>query len=223
MSASIRSPGLDPVLAIRLPTSGEMLHPKERITIMTTVITVFDVPAAAGAPPLLGAGHVRHQAVGAPASFPWVDLAESLSAEAATAAVARASAVPGALTGRYDAFHVNDQAAPRFHSATQTDAVVFVNCLRFEPAQHDAAFAAWQRVNSYMVDKPGYRGHRLHRRIDDGAPFGLVNVVEWESPAAWRAAHDTGFHALTEGELPFTAYPTLCRPVAATGRLQMAG
>jgi hypothetical protein len=66
-----------------------------------------------------------------------------------------------------------------------------------------------------MVTKPGYRWHRLHRRLDDEAPFGLVNVVEWESPQAWRAAHDDGFRRLAGGELPFTAHPTLCRPLAA--------
>jgi hypothetical protein len=85
--------------------------------------------------------------------------------------------------------------------------------MRFAPDRHDEAFAAWQRVNRYMVAKPGYRWHRLHRRLDDHAPFGLVNVVEWESPEAWLAAHDEGFRALAGGDLPFTAHPTLCRPV----------
>ena len=180
----------------------------------TTVITVWDVPAEADAPPSLGAGHVRHRATGVPASFAWIDLAESLSPEQAASEVDRASGAPGALTGRYDAFHVNaNPAAPFDHDAAE-EPVIFVNAMRFPPEQHDAAFAAWERVNHYMVTKPGYRWHRLHRRVGD-APFGLVNVVEWESPQAWRAAHDAGFRALTDGDLPFTAHPTLCRPVPA--------
>ena len=189
---------------------------------MTTVITVYDVPATADAPPSLDVRHVRHHAVGVPASFAWIDLAESVSPEEAASVVARASTVAGALTGRYDAFHVNDRAAAPFGPQTDGNSIVFVNCMRVAPGEHDASFASWERVNHYMVAKPGYRGHRLHRRIDDDAPFGLVNVVEWESPEAWRAAHDAGFRALTEGDLPFTAYPTLCRPVPAPDREEVA-
>jgi hypothetical protein len=189
---------------------------------MTTVITVYDVPADADAPPSLGAGHVRHRAAGVPAAFGWIDLAMSLSSEQAATAVARASALPGALSGRYDAFHVNDHAAEPFDHDAQGRRVVFVNCMRFEPGQHDAAFAAWEQVNRYMVHKPGYRWHRLHRRLHDDAPFGLVNVVEWESPEAWQAAHDEGFRALTGGDLPFTAFPTLCRQTPAAETAEVA-
>jgi hypothetical protein len=189
---------------------------------MTTVITVYDVPPEADEPALLGAGHVRHRAVDVPASFTWIDLAETLSPEEARSEVARAASAPGALAGRYDAFHVNEQAAAPFDHETKADGVVFVNCMRFAPGHHDPAFAAWERVNHYMVGKPGYRWHRLHRRIDDDAPFGLVNVVGWESPDAWRAAHDDGFRALTTGDLPFIALPTLCRPVPASGPAEVA-
>jgi heme-degrading monooxygenase HmoA len=73
----------------------------------------------------------------------------------------------------------------------------------------------WRDVNAYMVNKPGYRWHRLHRRVSDDAPFGLVNVVEWESVAAWRAAHDEGFRErAVRPNMPMTAYPTLCVPVS---------
>jgi hypothetical protein len=54
-----------------------------------------------------------------------------------------------------------------------------------------------------------------HRRTHDDAPFGFVNIVEWESAAAWEAAHDDGFRALTApANLPFVTYPTVCTPVA---------
>jgi hypothetical protein len=39
-----------------------------------------------------------------------------------------------------------------------------------------------------------------------------VNVVEWESVAAWQAAHDEGFRELA-ADPPFVARPTLCLPV----------
>lgn len=183
---------------------------------MTTVITVYDLPEGADAPTVLGEGHTLHRAVGTPASFGWVDLGESPSPETAGLVVTEAGRRPGALAGRYDVFHVGDRSAEAFEQAGGDESVIFVNCMRFAPERHDEAFAAWERVNHYMVRKPGYRWHRLHRRVDRGAPFGLINVVEWESPAAWRAAHDDGFRALTSGDLPFTAQPTLCRPIAAS-------
>ena len=182
---------------------------------MTTVITVYDVSAGSEPPAPLATGHTVHRALDAPASFPWIDLGESATPEDAAALVAAAGERQGALSGRYEAFHTNEHAAPAYGAEDPGERVVFVNCLRFEPEQHDAAFGAWRRVNEYMVAKPGYRWHRLHRRLDDEAPFGLVNVVEWESPEAWRAAHAAGFRRRAGGDLPFTAQPTLCRPVAA--------
>jgi heme-degrading monooxygenase HmoA len=179
---------------------------------MTTVITVYDREQDDGPVPL-GPAHVLHRAVGRPASFGWVDLGE-VADDLAPDVVRSAASDPTALTGRYQAFHLGEIAAQAYGEAP-VDPVIFVNCIRFAPQQHDAAFEAWQQVNRYMVAKPGYRWHRLHRRLDDDAPFGLVNVVEWESPEAWRAAHDEGFHALTRGDLPFTTHPTLCRPVAS--------
>ena len=187
----------------------------ERITTMTTVITVYDLPEAADPPPTLDDRHTLYRAVGVPASFGWIDVGDSSTPESAALIVARAEARTGALSGRYEAFHVNDRPAEPFAPAGHGESVLFVNCMRFAPERHDEAFAAWERVNRYMVGKPGYRWHRLHRRVDTDAPFGLVNVVGWESPEAWRAAHDDGFRALAGGDLPFTALPTLCRSVGA--------
>jgi hypothetical protein len=187
----------------------------ERIDTMTTVITVYDLPDDAPAPAVLDPGHTLHRAIGRPASFAWIDLGEAPTPDAAARLVSEAAATPGALTGRYDAFHVNQTPAEPFDPSASSESVVFVNCMSFAPERHDEAFAAWQRVNHYMVAKPGYRWHRLHRRLDDSAPFGLVNVVEWESPEAWQAAHDEGFRVLAGGDLPFTAQPTLCRPTTS--------
>jgi heme-degrading monooxygenase HmoA len=189
---------------------------------MTAVITVYELPAGATGPTRLASGHTLHRAVGAPASYPWIDLGEADSPEAAARVVADARERPGALPGRYDAFHVNDRAADPFDAGAPEASVIFVNCMRFAPERHAEAFVAWERVNHYMVRKPGYRWHRLHRRIDGDAPFGLVNVVEWESPEAWRAAHDEGFRALTDGDLPFTAHPTLCRVEPEDGHAREA-
>jgi heme-degrading monooxygenase HmoA len=187
---------------------------------MTVVITCYDLPAEGAGPDLHGDGHRLHRALGRPpAAFCWIDLAELDPAEA-VAAVADAAGEPTALSGRYQAFHVNQVPAEPFSDDGTGSPVVFVNCMRFDPDRHDDAFAAWERINAYMVRKPGYRWHRLHRRLHEDAPFGLVNVVEWESAEAWTAAHDDGFRALTGGDLPFTAHPTLCLPVPQAARAE---
>ena len=179
---------------------------------MTTVITVYELPEDATPPTALGETHTVYRSLGAPASYRWIDIGEAASTRTAASVVAEAADRPGAEPGRYEVFHVNDQPAELFDAGRPDESVIFVNCMRFAPDRHAEAFAAWERVNRYMVRKPGYRWHRLHRRLGDRAPFGLVNVVEWESPDAWRAAHDEGFRALTMGDLPFSAHPTLCRP-----------
>jgi heme-degrading monooxygenase HmoA len=98
---------------------------------------------------------------------------------------------------------------------------MFVNCLECPSDREDATFEVWQEINAYMVTKPGYRWHKLHRRTHPDAPFGFVNVVEWESAAAWQAAHDEGFRALAaRPDLTFTAYPTLCQPIEDAAALR---
>jgi heme-degrading monooxygenase HmoA len=96
--------------------------------------------------------------------------------------------------------------------------------MEFPPGGHEAAFALWLQVNAYMVTKPGYRWHRLHRRVDASAPFGLINLVEWESASAWEAAHDAGFRErAVRPQMPFVAYPTVCVPVTSPDVMSAPG
>jgi heme-degrading monooxygenase HmoA len=119
-----------------------------------------------------------------------------------------------ALSGRYEIVHTRHDAAAPFAPDDPARPVTFLNCMVVRPGDEDAAFAVWREVNAYMVTKPGYRWHRLHRRVDADAPFGLINVARWESADAWRAAHDGGFRALAaRPDLPFTPVPTLCELV----------
>jgi heme-degrading monooxygenase HmoA len=121
---------------------------------------------------------------------------------------------PGALTGRYEVIHERHTPAPPYEAAGD-ESLIFINCMEFEPGREQEAFDFWLRVNDYMVNKPGYRWHRLHRRLDPTAPFGQINVVEWESVESWEAARDDGFRALTmRPDIPFVPVATLCRPVA---------
>jgi hypothetical protein len=118
------------------------------------------------------------------------------------------------VSGRYDVLHTRDEAAAPFGPDGSARPVTFINCMEVEPGREDVAFEFWKEVNAYMVTKPGYRWHRLHRRAEAGAPFGLVNVAGWESAEAWEAAHDEGFRALAvRPDLPFRPVPTLCEVV----------
>lgn len=184
---------------------------------MTTVITCYEIPPTADRPASVPDATTRQilRAVDPAARFGWIQISEHATPEsAATAVHATATGAFGTLSGSYDAFHTNDVAAPPFDTEATASSVMFVNCFSFGPDQFDAAFEVWRRVNAYMVDKPGYRWHRLHRRTHEDAPFGFVNVVGWESVESWEAAHDEGLRALLgSGPPPFTNTPTLCMPV----------
>jgi hypothetical protein len=182
---------------------------------MSIVITAFEVPRLDAFVPVEvpSCSHVVHRAISDDATFGYFDVATCDSTEVAADLVSalRSGPVP-VRTGRYEVLHANDRPAAPFASDGSADEVAFINCFEVEQGGEDAAFAAWQRVNGYMVTKPGYRSHTLHRRVGDAA-FGLVNVVLWESVEAWQAAHDQGFRDIVAGPQPFVSLPTLCRPV----------
>ncbi len=89
--------------------------------------------------------------------------------------------------------------------------VQFVNCFEVPTGQEEEFFRLWKDVNAYMVRKPGYLGHQLHRAIAGPARFRFVNFGLWESAEHWRNAHDEGFRAmLSQPEWSaFTSTPAL--------------
>jgi heme-degrading monooxygenase HmoA len=185
---------------------------------MPVVITCYEIPRDAVPP----AGSTRRRlllraADSPPSPFGYLELNDVADGEAALAIARELAGGPiPARSGTYEVFHTNDQAAAPF-AAEDGAPTMFINCLQCTPEDEEAAFGVWREINAYMVTKPGYRWHQLHRRAHPDAPFGFVNVVEWESAAAWAAAHDEGFRALAaRPDLPFTPIPTLCSPVDDT-------
>jgi hypothetical protein len=182
---------------------------------MLTLITCFRVPREAEPP--VGEGRPSSarllRAAVDDAPFGYIEIADVAPEDAAGAVAETRTTLRSSLPGAYEVFHVGDQAAPPFAPDGTDSSVMFVNCMELPPENFDAAFGLWRDVNAYMVRKPGYRWHRLHRRVSEDAPFGLVNVVEWESIAAWRAAHDEGFRErAVRPQMPMKTYPTLCNP-----------
>ncbi len=97
--------------------------------------------------------------------------------------------------------------------------VKFINCFEVPAGREEEFVGLWTDVNAYMVGKPGYRSHQLHRSLAPDARYRFVNYVEWESADHWRAAHDAGFRAMvTRPEwAPFPSTPALY-DVVDTGR-----
>jgi heme-degrading monooxygenase HmoA len=66
---------------------------------------------------------------------------------------------------------------------------VLINPFEVADAVADDQFlAGWQRAAEYMRSQPGFVGTRLHRATSPDAKFRFVNVAEWQSPVAFRAA-----------------------------------
>ncbi len=89
--------------------------------------------------------------------------------------------------------------------------VQLINCFEVPAGREDEFFALWREVNAYMVRKPGYLSHQLHRSLTEDARYRFVNYAEWESAEHLRAAHDDGFRALAlrPAFAPFTSTPAV--------------
>lgn len=64
--------------------------------------------------------------------------------------------------------------------------VVLINQFVAPPEQADALLAAWTHDAAFMQAQPGFISTQLHRGIAGSGVF--INVAEWESSAAFRAA-----------------------------------
>ena len=184
---------------------------------MPIVINAFDVDPnrlEPGAIPASGAAkHRLFRSVVAGSAFGYLDVAEHSTNVDAAAAVEQVSLGP--LPVRSGTYTVIDTGTSSREAGC--DPITFINCLSLPPGTEPAAFVRWKAINDYMVRKPGYRSHVLHRRADPSAPFGFVNVVTWESAESLQQARDSEFATLT-ADLPFRTLPTWCRPVSNNER-----
>ena len=103
--------------------------------------------------------------------------------------------------------------------------IQFVNCFEVPVGAEDEFFALWQRVNAYMVTKPGYVSHRLHRSLAPDARYRFVNLAEWESAEALQQGHDDGFRQLVSEPAwsKFASTPAVYDVVHVGGRASVAG
>jgi heme-degrading monooxygenase HmoA len=72
-----------------------------------------------------------------------------------------------------------------------TGSVTLINSFQVAPGR-DAEFRAlWGETSRYFIARPGFVSLRLHRAVNDDAPYRWVNVAVWENEGAFRAAHAT--------------------------------
>jgi heme-degrading monooxygenase HmoA len=93
-------------------------------------------------------------------------------------------------------------------SASQSQSVVLINTFEVPEDRLDETIASWEKARDFLKAQPGFISTRLHRSLTPAACFRLVNVAQWETPAAYQAAiaalgassvaagfRDTVFHA----------------------------
>jgi heme oxygenase (mycobilin-producing) len=69
-----------------------------------------------------------------------------------------------------------------------TGPITLVNLFEIEPANLEAFLVGWRERAALMSKQPGFRYLQLLRALSPDSRFQLVNVAEWESADALRAA-----------------------------------
>ena len=64
--------------------------------------------------------------------------------------------------------------------------MVFMNTFHVAPEDVDGFMEAWTADGEFMNKQPGFRSTQLHRGIGGSTTF--INVAEWDSVEAFRAA-----------------------------------
>lgn len=79
--------------------------------------------------------------------------------------------------------------------------VRLINCFEVPEGRDEEFLATFREVNAYMVSKPGYLGHTLHRTLTPQARYRFVNYVTWQSVEHLSAARDERYLELVRAVL----------------------
>ena len=66
--------------------------------------------------------------------------------------------------------------------------ITFINVFEIPPDELDTFLSGWRERAEFMSTQPGFRSFRLHRAVSPDSRFQLINVAEWKSAEALRAA-----------------------------------
>jgi len=101
-----------------------------------------------------------------------------------------------------------------------TGPVTLINSFLVPPERDEVFEKLWTETSMYFRARPGFVSLRLHRAVSADAPYRWVNVANWESEAAFRAAHGTDeFRRLVTQEAwhEFPSVPSLFEVTTAVG------
>jgi len=100
-------------------------------------------------------------------------------------------------------------------AATAKAETVLINVFEVPAEQREATIAAWEEARDFLAEQPGYIDTALHRSLSPDDRFQLVNIAQWESPEAFKAAtramKDAGVFTAPEGVVPNPALYTVIR------------
>ena len=106
---------------------------------------------------------------------------------------------------------------------TTVSTTILINPFEVPSDVDDEGFLAdWDHAAAYLSGQPGFVASRLHRAIGPDARFRFINVAEWASADAFRAAVSSeAFRRIVGSGMP-PNYPALYNIVrsvagAATG------
>jgi heme-degrading monooxygenase HmoA len=73
-----------------------------------------------------------------------------------------------------------------------TGPITLINVFEISPDDVEHFLQEWRERAQFLGRQPGFRSLRLHRALNPDSRFQLVNVAEWDSAEALRAAtaHD---------------------------------
>jgi heme oxygenase (mycobilin-producing) len=80
------------------------------------------------------------------------------------------------------------RSEPTSHNSPDSGPVTLINVFEIRPEQLDGFLGEWHQRADFMAKQPGFQSFRLHRALSPDTRFQLVNVAEWDSAEALRAA-----------------------------------
>lgn len=80
-----------------------------------------------------------------------------------------------------------------------SEPLVLINLFSMPAELVDDFVGQWEAGIAAAKNAPGFRGTRLHRSLDPGAAYPVVNVARWDSVEDWQAAFDKYFSGPGDG------------------------
>ena len=92
--------------------------------------------------------------------------------------------------------------APKREDAGGEKTVVLINSFVVPVPMEDAFLQWWRLSRPFFAAQPGFVSAKLHRSLDEHERYRFVNVAEWRSSEAYRAALASLWSAVPRPRIP---------------------